>query len=204
MSAIRALELPGRRVPDPNKVVIAAGSDGLAVRQPDDVLNPLPEVRSLKGHDMQPCVGVECLDLAVQVSHGKAHPVGGPSHSNDTAAGIIGADGPPLVRTISRVRYPENLGFRQPCQGAAGCRKPCESSQFEKCAAREAASPGGRCVSVLRRKALQFPLLQISLDHTYHVGPFACIPVNHLPNQPLERQRLRLPGPPARAWKSYM
>src|SRR5216683_7066816 len=109
----------------------------------------------------------------------------------------------PLVRTIARVRYPENLGFRQPYQGAAGCRKPCESSQFEKCSAREAALPGGRCGSVLRRKELQFLLLQFPLDHTNHVGPFACIPVNHLPNQYLERF-LRVPGPPALAWKSYM
>src|SRR5258708_37186908 len=102
MSGIRAWERPGRRVPDPNKVVITAGSDGLAVRQPDDVLNPLPEVRSLKGHDMQPCVGVECLDMAVQVSHGKAHPIGGPCHSKDTAAGVGGADGAPPVRTMHR------------------------------------------------------------------------------------------------------
>src|SRR5260221_305278 len=96
MSAIRVLELPGRRVPDPYNGIIAASSDGLAVRQPDDVLNPLPEVRSLKGHDMQPCVGVECLDLAVPVSHGKAHPIGGPCQSKNTAAGIVGADVPCL------------------------------------------------------------------------------------------------------------
>src|SRR5258708_2582573 len=203
MSAIRVLELPGRRVPDLYGRILSPRGDVLAVRQPDDVLNPLPEVRSLKGHDMQPCVGVECLDLVVPVSHGKAHPIGGPCHSKNTAAGIVGADGPSQVRAIVRVRYPENLEFRQPCQGAAGCREPCESSQFEKCAAREAALPGGRCGSVLRRKELQFLLLQFALDHTYHVGPFACIPVNHLPNQYLERF-LRVPGPPALARKSYM
>src|SRR5260370_9766149 len=142
MSAIRALELPGRCVPDPYNAIIAPGSDGLAVRQPDDVLTPLLEVRGLKVDDMQPCVGVECLDLAVPVSHGKAHPIGGPCHSKDTAAGIVGADGPSQVRAIARVRYPENLAFRQPYPGAAAYRKPCESSQFERCAAREAALPG--------------------------------------------------------------
>src|SRR5260370_13819414 len=104
MSTIRALELPGRRVPYPDDGVVTASSNSIALRQPDDVLNPLTEVRSLKVDDMQPCVGIPCLYMTIRVSHGKAHPIGGPRHSEDTTAGIISADGTSHLRTIDRVR----------------------------------------------------------------------------------------------------
>src|SRR5436309_8524256 len=69
MSSIRALELPGRRVPYPDDGVVTASSDSISLRQPDDVLNPPPEMRSMKVDDMQPCVGIPCLYVSVRVSH---------------------------------------------------------------------------------------------------------------------------------------
>src|SRR5215469_18285899 len=151
MSTIRLLDLPGRCVPDPHKVVIAASSDSIAARQPDDVLNPILEVRSLKVVDVQPCIGVKCLYVAFPVSHDKAHPIGGPCHSKDTTAGIVAADGSPQVRAIARMRCKSQntisyARFHQPCQGAAGCRKP---SHFQQRAAREAASLRDRCGRLL-------------------------------------------------------
>src|SRR5215469_6136928 len=136
MSAIDTLHFPRRRVPDPNKVVIASSHDGPAVRQPGYGLNPLLEARIAIVDDILSGLGVQCLHLALVMwapsSQHKTRPPGRPCHSEDAAGSIIGVDGASQVWAIAWLRHlPVRQKCRLPCQEATACRQCSQSSQFE-------------------------------------------------------------------------